>query len=306
MIRIGVLRGGTSARYTDSLGSGAFVLRSLPRDKYEPVDVFVDPDGVWHIGGKPVSYDMLRHRVDVLWNALHGFYGEDGKVQQMLESLGIPYVGSGPLASSIAMNKKLSKESLATVGIETPRGMYIESWGDGDRDETVATVVSTIARKFSPPWIVEPISRARAAGAVHPATRDELTLVLSDMFDLRIPVSVEEAVFGRELSVVAVRGFREEPIYTFPARYIDDPEARVTHAASEEIQELAKKIHNALHLGHYSRLEAIVTPKGKVCVTAVETMPNTGPVSDLHHALASTGVSFREFAEHLIELARAK
>jgi len=90
MIRVGVLRGGTGTKYDASLATGAYVLKHLPRDLYEPVDIFIDRAGQWHVGGVPVSHDKLQRRIDVVWNALHGFYGEDGKAAQLLENLGIP------------------------------------------------------------------------------------------------------------------------------------------------------------------------------------------------------------------------
>lgn len=301
MIRVGVLRGGTSNRYDESLRTGAYVLKQLPRDMYEPIDIFVDRGGVWHLGGAPVSYDKLRHRVDIIWNALHGFYGEDGRVQQLLENLAIPYTGAGPLASSMTMNKKIAKDTLAGLGIKTPRGMYIESWGGGDREETVESVAQNIAQQFSPPWIVEAISRGQTNGPMRAKTRDELVAVLFQMFDLSIPILIEEAVLGTEVSVVASSGFRSESVYTFLPEHREEGRARVRAPASDELQLLAKKIHEHFDLGKYSRTEAVVTPKGTIYVLGVDTVPALYSESKVHDMFASTGVTFREFAKHMIE-----
>ena len=91
MIRVGVIRGGISGEYEVSLASGAQVLSNLRsdqmKDKYSAVDIFIDKDAVWHVNGIPTAMDKIIHKVDVIVNALHGDYGEDGKVQQILEQL---------------------------------------------------------------------------------------------------------------------------------------------------------------------------------------------------------------------------
>ena len=73
MIRVGVLRGGTGNQYEQSLATGAYVLKHQPKDTYEVSDIFLDRDGVWHFNGAPLDYEKLMRRVDVIWNALHGF-----------------------------------------------------------------------------------------------------------------------------------------------------------------------------------------------------------------------------------------
>jgi D-alanine-D-alanine ligase len=296
MIRVGVIRGGTGGEYEQSLASGAYVLRNLSRERYEPVDIFVDAEGVWHMHGKPVSYDKLRQRIDVAWNALDGFYGADGKVQQALESLGIPYTGSGPLSSAIAMHKKFLKDHLALGGVRSPRGAYIESWGDSERAETVEGIVSGIAREFSPPWIVEPILRSHEILPVRAKTREELALALGDFFDQSIPVLIEEAVLGIPASVMTIAGFRGEPLYTFLPNGI----THGRNSDSERLQETARAAHRALSLGQYSRIEAIVTPKGHVHVTRVDTVPSFAPDSELHAALEGVGATFSELSDHLL------
>ena len=131
MIRVGVVRGGTSSEYDTSLAGGAFVLRNLPRDKYQPVDIFVDQEGAWHIGGLPMTHEALQHKVDVVWNALHGFYGEDGKVQQLLENLSIPYIGTTPYVAAMTMHKKLLNDSFNDMGLKVQPGVYVQWIGKG-------------------------------------------------------------------------------------------------------------------------------------------------------------------------------
>ena len=120
-IRVGVLRGGPSGEYEVSLKTGATVLNNLSQDKYNPREIFIDKNGEWHVYGLPVKpHDALTH-IDVVFNALHGSYGEDGKVQHLLEMHGIPFTGSGSFSSALGMNKVLMKEVLVKNIIRTTR-----------------------------------------------------------------------------------------------------------------------------------------------------------------------------------------
>ncbi len=108
-IRIGVLRGGPSEEYEVSLKTGGVILANLP-DDCEPIDIFISKDGIWHTHGVERAPIQILKTLDMVINGLHGTYGEDGKVQQMLEHFRIPYSGSDSISSAIGMNKILSKE----------------------------------------------------------------------------------------------------------------------------------------------------------------------------------------------------
>lgn len=303
MIRVGVLRGGNTERYDDSLKNGAYVLRNLPRDRYEVTDIFVDTDGVWHLGGTPASGEKIRHRVDVIWNALHGFYGEDGKLGQMFETRGIPYTGASPLASAIAMNKLLTKNALSNAGISTPKSMHIEDWGVGHREEIVGSVAREISMQLSPPWVVQAVSRGDKEQAFTVKTRDELIDILFTMYDARIPTLIEEAVFGTQASVIVSSGFRGQDTYTFLPIHAEGKDVRIQPKESGLFQRIAREVHNKLGLGAYSRVNAAIDRRGNVHVLGIETLPMTHADAELHDALAAVGSSFAEFGSHVIESA---
>src|SRR3989338_8578504 len=102
-IKVAVLRGGHSLGYSTSLKTGEHVLSTLREmpETYEPIDIFISIGGEWHCGGLVEEpHRALRH-VDVVWNGLHGSYGEDGQVQRLLESMGVPFTGSKNFAYAI-------------------------------------------------------------------------------------------------------------------------------------------------------------------------------------------------------------
>ena len=306
MIRVGVLRGGTSNQYNESIANGSYILRNLPRDTYEPVDVFIDIDGTWHLGGLPLNYEKLKQRVDVIWNALYGYYGADGQVQQLLENLHIPYTGAGPFEAALSMNKKIAKDSLAKSGAQTPQGIYVENWGEDDREETISLVVQNVSEKFSPPWIVEPISLVRSSGPIRAKDRIELFEVLSNAYDLSLPVLIEQEVLGKEISVISVPGFRNQSSYTFLPLHNENGNYKTFFDEDERIQNAISDLHKQLNLGQYSVFKCVVDKKGEISVTGIETQPALHPGSSLHHALNELGVTFNEFAKHLLDDAMSR
>ena len=125
LTRVGILRGGIGHEYEVSLNTGSSIIKNLPDDKYQPVDILITRDGTWHVGGRPVSPEQAIRGVDVVFNALHGEFGEDGQVQQILEAIRSPYTGSGAVASALGMDKYKAKEVFKKAGFKVPNGLNL-------------------------------------------------------------------------------------------------------------------------------------------------------------------------------------
>ena len=120
MIKVAVLYGGPSPAYEDSLLSGKFVLSLLcDHEEYEPIDVFISREGDWHYKGLIEEPHQVLSRADLVWNALHGGFGESGELQQLLRALHMPFVGSEALSSSFSHNKDLSKKLYKDYALPT-------------------------------------------------------------------------------------------------------------------------------------------------------------------------------------------
>jgi len=117
-LRVGVLRGGPSSEYEVSLKTGASVLKNLSRQQFEPKDIFISRDGLWHLGGVPIWPEQAAEQVDIFFNALHGEYGEDGQVQRLLTNLERPFTGPEEISALASINKPLAKSLLAKAGIK--------------------------------------------------------------------------------------------------------------------------------------------------------------------------------------------
>lgn len=341
--RVGVLRGGPSDEYEVSLKSGAAVLAALTHerftDRYAVRDILIARDGTWHISGVPIEPQRAFAQADVFVNALHGTYGEDGKLQAILDNHGVAYTGSRALASAVGMNKALTKKVFKQHGIKTPSHILVEDLDPAELDEIM---ISRIARRilgvFPLPAVVKPatsgssvgISIVHSIGDLEPALREALRYCDPE----HTLVIIEEFIAGREATVGVIDHFRGERFYALPAveirhgREFFDYEAKYSdvHAvdtagkriAAEEIvpghfsvkekaelEQLARDIHAALGLRHYSRSDFIVSPRRGIYALEVNTLPGLTTASLIPKALAAVGSSLPDFLDHIIGLALA-
>jgi D-alanine-D-alanine ligase len=319
--RIGVVRGGPSNEYEVSLRTGAAVINSLDKEKYEPLDIIISKGGVWHIHGLEIEPREAVRRSDVIFNALHGYYGEDGKIQQILETHAIPFTGSGSLSSAIAMAKHLAKESFRRAGLKTPAHVILEQ---GEGQEIDATKSYLLAHsKFALPYIVKPVSGGSSEGVSIVRSREELTDALEKAFEKGDSVLIEEFIPGVEASVGVIEGFRGQDMYTLPpieirpqSRGIFDYETKYSSEFSSEIvpatfstsikkelERVAIAAHDTLGLSHYSRSDFIVSPHRGIFILETNSLPGLTNESLVPKALAAVGSSLSELTDHLIGLA---
>ena len=314
MIKVGVIRGGFSNEYELSLKTGASTLsclRSSPlNEKYKAVDIFIDKNGIWHINGIPTDISKLSHKVDVVFNALHGDYGEDGKVQQELELWGIPYTGSGPLASSIGYNKLLTKEFFARLGVNTPKHILISAYledMDGPKSEYAQKKSHEVLSLLPPPWVVKPLTGGSGMGIHLCKTYNDLVFAFQTGVNEKISVLVEELIEGKKASVTVLDNFRNKEIYTLPPIEIkiseDTCPGNFTKVEKAELERLASLIHNELDLSHYSQSDFIIHPKKGIYALEVNTLLKISQESKVLKSLHAVGSNISEFLDHILKLA---
>ncbi|MFA6515242.1 MAG: D-alanine--D-alanine ligase [Candidatus Paceibacterota bacterium] len=333
MIKVGVIRGGISGEYEVSLASGAQVLSHLRsdilKDKYHAIDIFIDRDGVWHTNGIPTTIDKIARKVDVIVNALHGDYGEDGKVQQELEQWNIPYTGSGPFASAIGYNKYLAKQEFEKLGIKTPKHILFPVYQDdfdGPKDRYAEKKAREVWEKMAPPWIVKPLTGGSSMGVHVCKTFQDLVDAFEEGMDQKVSVLVEEFIKGKEATVGVINNFRGKNVYTLPPIEIRIPKTSTffdndvkyngqsqeicpgnfTEEEKKELESLTALIHTGLNLSHYSRSDFIIHPKKGIYALEVNTLPGLTGESLMPKALTAVGSNLPEFIEHIIKLARER
>lgn len=329
MITVGVVRGGISPEYKVSLDTGGAVLSHLRSEKlnnkYKALDVLIDKSGVWHINGLPVDPAQLVHRVDVVWNALHGDYGEDGKIQQLFDQLGVRYTGSGAFASAIGYNKALSKQQFSNLGIRTPKHMLFPVYMpdiDGDVNYYSQRSALHVLGQMPPPWITKPVSSGSSFGIHVCKTIDDLIRAFREHTNARDGMLVEELIAGKEATVAVIEGFRGQEYYSLPPIEIRIPkkktffdyDAKYSGASQEicpgnftsdekiELEHLARLIHRSMGLSHYSRTDFMVHPKRGVYAIEVNTLPGLTDESLTPKALSAVGSNMTEFIDHVLKL----
>lgn len=323
-LRIGVLRGGPSSEYDVSLDSGAAVLGVL-RDKLEHLyharDILIDKKGVWHLDGVAFPAESISSKIDLAFNALHGNYGEDGKVQDFLEAHGVPFTGSGSLASAIGMNKAISKKIFANSGIKSPYGKEISSDKILEDSDNVAR---ELFLTFILPAVVKPASSGSSVGVSIVRNHKELPRALRSAAEHGPTVLIEEFIPGIEATCGVVEGFRGHTLYALPpieirplsgffdyeAKYGGKSEeiipATFPEATKKSLEELAIKVHQALGLRHYSRSDFIIHPRRGIYVLEVNTLPGLTKESLIPKALRAVGSDLHELVGHLIGLAHSR
>lgn len=316
--RVAVLRGGPSSEYDVSMKTGKFVIDNL-RDDFDVLDVVIDINGEWYAGGlKKLPQQALRN-VDVVFNAMHGEYGEDGRVQNVLENLQIPFTGAMAFASALTMNKEKSKEVYKSLGIKTPMYKVLSL---PDTPEGLELQANLIFNHFTMPVVVKPVAKGSSVGVSIARTKEDLVNTLKSIYALSEKVLVEEYIAGKEATVgvveemrgqkhyplfpVEIRKMKQDQLFDYESKY-ESPLEKVCPGGfnkneSKELQELAIKAHEALGLRHYSRSDFIVHPRRGVYILETNSLPGLTDNSLLPLALRAHGIENREFLVHVLSL----
>jgi len=312
-----VLRGGPSLEHEVSLKTGETVLRNLP--KYSAKDIFINKAGEWHLDGKPSHHDRIFRQIDVVFNALHGEYGEDGKVQQLLEAFGVPYTGSGAMASALGMNKILARQAFKSAGLKIPFGF------DLVLKKELAETAKDIFKKMPPPWVIKYPSGGSSVGVSMARNFDDLEGSLEKVSSFSSKILVEEYIRGREATCGVIDEFRNQKHYALPIVEIIPPaqsdffsyDAKYGGQTRElcpsnfdmptkrAIEAMAITAHNSIGGRHYSRSDFIISKRG-IYLLEINTLPGLTAESLLPKALNAVGSSHKELLEHLISLALRK
>ncbi len=316
-IRVGVLRGGISPEYEMSLKTGEAVLNSLNYDKYETKDIFVDKEGLWHVGGFPVKLERVSREIDVVLNALHGQYGEDGKVQQELESFSIPYTGSRIIPAAMSMNKGLAKHCFEFYGIKTPKGITVK------RGDDIHAALLPFFREVVGRQVVKPLAGGSSLGVVLTNDFEELYRAVASLLEEYSAVLVEEYIRGRELACGVVEGLNDKTYPLYPIEIMRDENGILDHRSKyndvhtrvcpanldqrrlQEVQNLAILAHKKIGLRHYSKADFVLSPKG-IYLLEINSLPELTPESLVPQALDAAGLDFSEFLDYLVTLALTK
>jgi D-alanine-D-alanine ligase len=307
--RIGVLMGGRSSEREVSLRTGAAVHRALCRRGYDAVTIDVGPT---------LSRELEDQRIAVAFLALHGPGGEDGSIQGFLETVNIPYTGSGVHASAVGMHKVTTKTLLAAHGIPVPTGLVIK------RGERISHAQALRSGKLRWPVVVKPASEGSTIGVSivkKPAQWDE-AVALAHRYDR--DAMVEAYIPGHEVTVSLLGRQDEAPLvlpaveivapngfYDFSAKYEKGKTrylcpAPLSSTIAKQIRKLALETFDVLGCAGAARVDFRITPRGRPYVLEINTVPGMTETSLLPMAAAQGGIDYEELTERILESAIAR
>jgi D-alanine-D-alanine ligase len=303
--KIGVLMGGESSERDISIRSGLAIYQSLQESGYAAVPVDISKDVVNMLKKEKVKFAFL---------ALHGGIGENGAIQGMLEVLGIPYTGSGVLASALAMDKEASKKIFIYHGLPVAPFMVLSRQSKGKAQKTGLPQLPAI--EFSLPWVVKPVSEGSSIGVSIVKVAEDLPSCLEKAFSFDRRVMVEKFIPGKEVHIgvlgnrvlggVEVRPSLE--FYNYEAKYtsgltdyIIPPE--IDETTYEKSKDIALKAHSALGCSGVSRVDLRIDGDNIPHILEVNTLPGMTTTSLLPKIAKSAGLSFNDLIEEIIRLA---
>lgn len=308
---VAVLMGGKSLEREVSLHTGKRVSQALKEKGYPVTTIDVD---------EHLVFQLKRKKYHLAYIALHGQYGEDGTVQELLEILHIPYTGTGIYGSMIGMDKALSKEIFKREKIPTP-DFYALSSG-AIKEMGASAVLNRIAKKIGLPIVVKPSAQGSALGIKFVYKNEQLPTAILGALSYGDKIILEKYIEGKEIAlsvlgnknpmalpiveIVPKKGFFDfQSMYTMGMTDYYIP-ARISTKLTKKIQDLSIKVFNVLQCSNVARVDIIIGKDNIPYVLEINTVPGMTETSLLPMAAENAGINFPDLVEKIVKLSLAK
>ncbi|TES90737.1 MAG: D-alanine--D-alanine ligase [Candidatus Cloacimonadota bacterium] len=303
--RIGVLMGGWSSEREISLMSGKNILASLKRQGFDAV-------GIDMVMGMDFFTRFKKEEIDIVFNILHGKPGEDGTVQGLLELLGIPYTGSGLLASAIAMNKVMTKRILLREGILTPNFYVVDEWKELKKSMKEAV------EKVGFPMFIKPEEEGSSVGADIIRVKKGIKKKFVKERERYRTFLVEEYIKGMiatcgvlgtgkdAYSLPVLELVPEKKFYDYEAKYTKGMTefiipARLAQKITEITKRMALETHRIIGCRGFSRVDFVIKDNEIPYVLEINTIPGMTKISDLPAEAEKIGISYDELVMEILK-----
>lgn len=294
-MKVGVIMGGISSEREISLQSGNSIVENINKEKYEVVPIVIDK-----------KEDIINkvQGIDFALLALHGQFGEDGTVQAVLQTLGIPYSGCGPLSSAMCMDKDVSKAILQSEGIRTAPWINLMK-----NDKVDLKKINELGY----PVVVKPTHGGSSVATFIVKEEKEIANCVEEAFKWDTEVMIEKFIKGDEITcpvygdkmlpVIAIKPKSE--FFDFASKYQDGGAEEIVVELEEklhkEVEKMALKTYKALKCEVYSRVDMIVTPEGIPYILEVNTLPGMTKNSLIPKSAAALNIDFTKLIDMIIE-----
>ena len=347
MKRVAILCGGPGSEHEISCLSAGGVLSAINRGEYEPILIGISRQGDWMVlpldyplslengtlpsvsgnypevtrGKNGITVDGAQLVVDVIFPVLHGTYGEDGQLQSDLDQLGIPYVGSGTVASEQAMDKSDAKSFFSSAGIAIAPSITVT---ENEWRRSPSTVTQSI-EPLGMPLFVKASRGGSSRGTVKVKQLNTFAAAMNEALSFDSKVLIESAIDGAEVecAVLEIDGTPQPSIpgkvwidpqyefYDYQAKYLDgatriDIPAPFSAEIIEKIQSYALTAFKAIGARGLARVDFFVTHDGEIIINEINTMPGFTRTSAYPKMWQATGIGYSEVITHLLQSALAR
>ena len=337
-IKVGILCGGQSSEHEISCISAGGIMSAIDRDRFEPILIGITRAGKWVLLDQSTKLEIIDGQLpeidsslptitadihgfsvngapldlDLIFPILHGPYGEDGTIQGLCEIAGIRYVGSGVLASAVAMDKSFAKPIFAAHGLNVADGIVLVA-GEWSAQQLT---------DLSYPLFVKPARSGSSRGTTKVKSFERLLAAIDFAFEYDTKVMIESAIIGREIecAVLEVAGtpqpspvgeikiLGDHEFYDFAAKYLDDAtEVRfpddLPEGVEKAIQSAAVVAFKALGCEGLARVDFFYTERGEIIINELNTMPGFTPTSMYPKLWGRAGRGYSEIISALIDAA---
>lgn len=309
-MRIGVLRGGVSQEYDISIKTGSRVLSALYDSGHVPIDMFITKDGTFHVQGVPREIEDIPEIADAVFIALHGELGEDGRVQEILENLGVPFNGSRSAHIGKTHNKLETKNFARGLGLKVPDSYTLHATDfidDEDQDGFSDQAAREAWTHVAPPWVVKPVNGGSSRHTYYAGTFPELSEAIWRGLSAGQDLIVETYVPGREFQVMVAENFRNQPLYMSPIleifhnqkildenkRLAGDYQSKIAknidEALARNLEEIAQTLFSEMKLSGYVMMDFKISPRGIVLleIDALPPLDEHSPLSRILHEIGA-------------------
>ena len=338
-IKVAVLMGGKTPEHEISLITGREVVRNLDKSKYKILPVVISRTGErWQslVPGKLLSLpdpltlrgtkkdlvsqkekeiqgvgQLVQDKINVVFIAMHGPFGEDGTVQGMLELAGIPYTGPGVLASALGMDKIMFRKVLASEGIPVPNYVIVE------KGQAAGRAFKALGKL---PYFVKPHNQGSSVGASIVRTKKDLPKALNLVYKFSDTALVDVYIKGIEVTCGVIGNKNPKPLplveivpkksefFDYESKYTESGAeeivpARISARLTKEVQKMAVDVYRAIGCRGFSRVDFILRDGKKPVVLEINTIPGLTPVSLVPKAAKAAGISYSQLLDKIIKYA---
>lgn len=337
-LNVTVLMGGPSSEYEVSLNTGRMITETLDKKKYNTTPVIVTKSREWLIGDIPNDIKLLGspdrtkakklsvleesglkklkdNKTDIVFIAMHGKYGEDGTIQGLLETPGLPYTGSGVLASALGMDKPKSLALFIDGGLLVPEFAVIEKnkWSGSK-----GALKKEIIGRFKLPLVIKPADGGSSVGLSIIRKLSDFDIGIKKTFSYSDLAMIQKYIPGRELTCGVIDdGGRKamallpteivpkSAFFDYHSKYTPGGAKEITppdlpHNVIKEIQRIAMAAHKIIGCSGMSRTDMILSKDGKLYVLEINTIPGMTETSLLPQAAKASGISFAKLLDKII------